>query len=148
MVREYHQLNGHKFEQISERYEQILGTSGVQRALECCNPTSHKESDMTQQLNEKITQCAQNIVALLDLHWILTGKWFRIQCGLQSNHLQRILDSVQFNSIRWIMKFIQIPSPENGSHSNTVTSKHGGAAFQNLVQYKNINFFKANNHFL
>ena len=46
------------------------------------------------------------------------------------------------------MKFTQIPSLENGSNSNTVTSKHEGDGFQNLVQYKNTNFYKTNNHFL
>ena len=41
MVRYYHRLNGHAF-------EQALGDSGGQRILACDNPWSHKESDQTQ----------------------------------------------------------------------------------------------------
>ena len=40
MVRWYHQLNGHEF-------EQTLGDSGGQRILECDNLWNHKESDQT-----------------------------------------------------------------------------------------------------
>ena len=40
MVRWYHQLNGHEFNQIPEDSE-------GQRSLVCCSPWGHKESDMT-----------------------------------------------------------------------------------------------------
>ena len=40
MVRWYHWLNGHEF-------EQILGDSEGLGSLACCSPWSHKESDMT-----------------------------------------------------------------------------------------------------
>ena len=40
MVRWYHQLNGHEF-------EQTLGDSGGQRILECDSLWNHKESDQT-----------------------------------------------------------------------------------------------------
>jgi len=44
MVGWHHRLNGHKFEQIS--------TDGEgQVSLVCCSPWGHKESDMTEQLN-------------------------------------------------------------------------------------------------
>ena len=46
MVGQHHQLIGHEFEQTP-------GDSGGQRSLECCSPWSHKESDMTQLLNNK-----------------------------------------------------------------------------------------------
>ena len=38
-------LNGHES-------EQTLGDSEGQRSLVCCSPRGHKESDMTEQLNE------------------------------------------------------------------------------------------------
>ena len=47
MVGWHHQLNGHKS-------EQILGDSEGQGSLACCSPWSHKESDMTEQLNNKM----------------------------------------------------------------------------------------------
>ena len=45
MVGWYHQLNGHKF-------EQTLRVNEGQGSLVCCSPWCHKESDMTEQLNE------------------------------------------------------------------------------------------------
>ena len=44
MVGWYHQLNGHEF-------EQALGDGDGQEDLMCCRPRGHKESDMTEQLN-------------------------------------------------------------------------------------------------
>ena len=44
LVRQYHWLNGHEFEQTP-------GDNRGQRHLECCNPLGHKEPDMTYQLN-------------------------------------------------------------------------------------------------
>ena len=40
----HHQLDGHGF-------EQTLGDHEGQRSLACCSPSGHKESDMTEQLN-------------------------------------------------------------------------------------------------
>ena len=40
----HHQLNGHEFEQTPEDCE-------GQGSLACCSPWGHKESDMTEQLN-------------------------------------------------------------------------------------------------
>ena len=40
----HHQLNGHEF-------EQTLGDREEQGSLVCCSPWGHKESDMTEQLN-------------------------------------------------------------------------------------------------
>ena len=40
----HHQLNGHEF-------EEALGVGDGQGSLACCNPWSHKESDMTEQLH-------------------------------------------------------------------------------------------------
>ena len=40
----YHRLNGHEF-------EQALGDSDGQGSPACCSPWGHKESDMTEQLN-------------------------------------------------------------------------------------------------
>ena len=48
MVRWHHQLDGHKS-------EQTLGDGDGQGGLACCSPWGHKESDMTEQLdNNKI----------------------------------------------------------------------------------------------
>ena len=44
MVGWHHPLNGHEF-------EQALGNSEGQGSLACCSPWGHKESDMTEQLN-------------------------------------------------------------------------------------------------
>ena len=44
MVGWHHGLNGHEFEQAQ-------GDGKVQGSLVCCSPWGHKESDMTQQLN-------------------------------------------------------------------------------------------------
>ena len=44
MVRLHHHLNGHKFEQIP-------GDIGEHGSLACCSPWGHKESDMTELLN-------------------------------------------------------------------------------------------------
>ena len=46
MVGWHRQLNGHGF-------EQTLGDNGGEASLECCGLWGRKESDMTQQLNNK-----------------------------------------------------------------------------------------------
>ena len=47
IVEWHHQkLNGHEFEQAP-------GNGDRQGRLACCSPRSHKESDMTEQLNNK-----------------------------------------------------------------------------------------------
>ena len=43
----HHQLNGHEF-------EQALGIRDGQRSLVCCSSWGCKESDITEQLNNKI----------------------------------------------------------------------------------------------
>ena len=40
----HHQFNGHEF-------EQALGVGDGQGSLVCCSPWDHKESDMTERLN-------------------------------------------------------------------------------------------------
>ena len=49
MVGWHYQLNGHES-------EQTLGDGEGQESLVCCSPWGHKESDMTQQLNNKQSQ--------------------------------------------------------------------------------------------
>ena len=44
MVREHHQVSGHEF-------EQTLVDSEGQGSLACCSQWGHKESDMTERLN-------------------------------------------------------------------------------------------------
>ena len=50
MVGWHHQLNGREF-------EQTLGGGEGQGRLVCCSPRSHKESDTTEQLNNKKWPC-------------------------------------------------------------------------------------------
>ena len=47
MVGWHHQLNGHESEQAP-------GDGEGQGSLACCNPWRHKESDMTEKLNNNI----------------------------------------------------------------------------------------------
>ena len=47
MVGWHYRLNGHEF-------EQALGDGEGQRSLACCSPWSRKESDTTEQLNNKV----------------------------------------------------------------------------------------------
>ena len=46
MVGWHHRLNGHEFEQAP-------GDGEGQAGLTCCSPWGHKESDMTERLNNK-----------------------------------------------------------------------------------------------
>ena len=46
MVRCHHRLNGREFEQVP-----VNGTG--QGSLACCSPGGYKESDMTEQLNNR-----------------------------------------------------------------------------------------------
>ena len=48
MVGWHHQLNGHKF-------KQGLGDSEGQGGLACCSPWGHKESYMTERLENKLS---------------------------------------------------------------------------------------------
>ena len=48
MVGWHHQLNGNKF-------EQTLRDCEGQGSLACCSPWGHKESDMTERLNNNIS---------------------------------------------------------------------------------------------
>ena len=52
MVGWHHRLNGHEF-------EHALGEGEGQGSLSCCSPWSHKESDMTEQLNKGIQPLLQ-----------------------------------------------------------------------------------------
>ena len=49
MIGWHHQLNRHES-------EQALGDGEGQGSLVCCSPSGHKESDMTEQLNNKMGQ--------------------------------------------------------------------------------------------
>ena len=62
MVGWHHQLNGHEFKQTP-------GHSEGQGSLVCCSPWGHKESDMTEQLNNSKKVKAFSTALLL---WGLT----------------------------------------------------------------------------
>ena len=49
----HHRRNGHEF-------EQDLGVGDGQGSLVCCSPCSHKESDMTEQLNYFVFFCSNH----------------------------------------------------------------------------------------
>ena len=49
MVGWHHRLNGHEF-------EQTLGDGEGQGSLACCSPRGHKESDVTERLNNNCSQ--------------------------------------------------------------------------------------------
>ena len=57
MVGWHHQLNGHEFEQTQ-------GDGERQGSLACCSPWGHKESDMTEQLNENNSNKLKGIESL------------------------------------------------------------------------------------
>ena len=48
MVGSHHRLNGHEFEQVPRDDE-------GQGSLACCSPWGNKDSDMTEQLNNKLS---------------------------------------------------------------------------------------------
>ena len=54
----HYQLNGHEL-------EQALGDGEGQGSLACCSPWGHKESDMTEQLNNK--SLYQNLHLLMSI---------------------------------------------------------------------------------
>ena len=56
VVRLYHQLNGHEF-------EQTLGDGGGQRSLTGYSPWGHQESDMTLQLKSN-----SNMIMYMKIH--------------------------------------------------------------------------------
>ena len=60
MVGWHHQLNGHEF-------EQTLGDGEGQGSLEYCSPWGYKESDSTEQLNNKTQDWLEDV----DLFWPL-----------------------------------------------------------------------------
>ena len=45
----HHQIDGHEF-------DQDLGVGEGQESMACCNPRGQKESDTTEQLNNKVVQ--------------------------------------------------------------------------------------------
>ena len=51
----HHLLNGHEF-------EQALGDGEGQGSLTCCSPWGHKESDMTEKLNNFLGFCSQKVI--------------------------------------------------------------------------------------
>ena len=57
MVGWHHGLNGHEF-------EQTLGHSEGQRSLACFSPCGCKESDMTEQLNNKLSKSGDTSLTL------------------------------------------------------------------------------------
>ena len=57
MVGWHHGLDEHEFEQAP-------GNGEGQGSLACCSPWGHKESDMTEQLNNKVNCCYHYVAGL------------------------------------------------------------------------------------
>ena len=62
MVRWHHRLSGHEFEQTA-------GDGEGQGSLACCSPWDHKESDMTERLNNNdiVNNTAMNMRVQISL---------------------------------------------------------------------------------
>ena len=58
MVGWHHRLYGHEFEQAP-------GVGDGQGSLVCCSPWSHKESDRTEQLNNKNKELFSHLVSFV-----------------------------------------------------------------------------------
>ena len=67
MVGWHHGLNGHEF-------EPALGDGEVQGSLRCCSPRDHKESDMTEQLNNN-----SSFLSFLEQPLCLSFQLLRVQ---------------------------------------------------------------------
>ena len=77
----HHRLNGHEFEQTSRDGE-------GQQSLSCCSSQGHKESDMTERLNN-----TNNIVFILQMRTLQ----LREAQKLSQNHTFNTWKSVCFN---------------------------------------------------
>ena len=68
MVGWHHPFNGHEF-------KQTLGDSEGQRSLECQSPWGHKNSDMTQQLNNNHKELEKGVEFLTSQEktWAVDG---------------------------------------------------------------------------
>ena len=67
MVRWYHLLNGHQ-------YEQTPGNGERQGSLACCSPCGRKESDATERLNKKKKHGKINtMICKIDSQWKFVG---------------------------------------------------------------------------
>ena len=64
MAEWHHQLNGHEF-------KQSLRDGEGQGSLVCCSPWCHKESDMTEQLENNNTASIQNNLTHLAIRFSL-----------------------------------------------------------------------------
>ena len=69
MVGWHHQLNEHEFEQTQ-------GENEGQERLACCSPWSHKESDMTQQLNKSNSIFNNNLTVSFPLNAFKSNNTF------------------------------------------------------------------------
>ena len=71
MVEWHHRLHGHEF-------EQTIGDEG-QGSLACCSPWGHKESDMTERLNNRV----KTSVSFLKTYFHVIGfLWQLFSCRL------------------------------------------------------------------
>ena len=76
MVRWHHKLNGLEF-------EQTLGNGEGQGSLVCCSPWGHKESNMTQQLNNNNEQLLYNVILISAVQQSEPAIWTHILLPLK-----------------------------------------------------------------
>ena len=113
MFGQHHQLNGHEFEQTP-------GDSEGQGSLACCNPWSHKESDVTQ-------SCCCDLVMLLFNNNLYTYLRMCILCQIRRHKRHGFNPWV--GKIPWrrawppIVEFL--PGESHGQRSMARTSSQG-----------------------
>ena len=102
MVECLHWLNGHEFEQDPEDGE-------GQGSLACCSPRGHKESDTTEQLNNKISQYRLQKDVLKSIQRNKEKRRGRIRIqgmnGKQKNDRLKSEDFSNYNKCKWANYF-------------------------------------------
>ena len=93
--------------------EQTPGDSGGQRSLACYSPWGHKESDITQQLNNNNTQMQ------------LTNKYCQISCKIVRPGINKLSNSMTYDSFyRNITLDLKHLLKEQISNSVSATNQH------------------------
>ena len=81
MVGQHYRFNGHEFEQAPEDGEE-------QGRLACCSPWGHKESDMSEQLNNTMTNDSKHL--------------FMCLLAICMSFLEKMSTQILLNLINWV----------------------------------------------
>ena len=96
MVGWHHWLSGHEFEQTP-------GDSEGQQSLACCSPWGHKESDMTECLNNNNTKCSYTNLLNSQLFHIVSSDWhYRSTAWFLSQRVCKVVVIAQF--FQWVFR--------------------------------------------